>query len=117
MSYFTEIFLKNVAKNRINPATSDAQTDGSQNGYIVDSAGNEIASHLTTDGDYHLGVQIQQDVQESTGNTSGVNLAAGGIKAKTDYEPIPIDLLGLPFSNGLTIDINTKICNVLVIYE
>jgi hypothetical protein len=43
--------------------------------------------------------------------------ASGGIQAKTDYEPIPVDLFGLPFSDGLTIEISEENCNVLVIYE
>ncbi|MBT7082086.1 MAG: hypothetical protein HN929_11605 [Chloroflexi bacterium] len=53
------------------------------------------------------------------GDTTGDPLlwASGGIKAKTDYAPIPIDFFGMPFSDGLTVDINTQICNVLVIYE
>ena len=55
------------------------------------------------------------------GTTTGVSdtllWASGGIQAKTDYEPIPVDLFGLPFSNGLTIEISEENCNVLVIYE
>ena len=43
--------------------------------------------------------------------------SSGAIQAKTDYEPIPIDFFGMPFSDGLTIDIITQACNVLVVYE
>jgi hypothetical protein len=53
------------------------------------------------------------------GLTTGDTLlwSSGAIQAKTDYQPIPIDFFGMPFSDGLTIDIITEACNVLVIYE
>jgi hypothetical protein len=44
---------------------------------IEDADGNVIGSHETTDGDYHLGVQMQQTVVADTNNTSSVNLASG----------------------------------------
>jgi hypothetical protein len=50
--------------------------------------------------------------------TGGILLwNSGPIKAKTDYAPIPVDLFGLPFSTGLTIEISVAICNILIIYE
>ena len=42
---------------------------------------------------------------------------SGGIQAKTDYQPVPIDFFGMPFSNGLTIEVSVATCSVLVIYE
>ena len=57
------------------------------------------------------------DFYDGTTTSDTLLWSSGGIKAKTDYEPIPVDFFGMPFSDGLTIDINTEICNVLVIYE
>jgi len=53
------------------------------------------------------------------GDTTGDPLlwSSGAIAAKTDYAPIPIDFFGMPFNDGLTIDIIAEACNVLVIYE
>jgi hypothetical protein len=42
---------------------------------------------------------------------------SGIIAAKTDYAPIPIDLFGMPFSDGLTLAITAENCDVLAIYE
>ena len=46
---------------------------------LTDNIGNPIASHITTDGDYHLGTLIQQDVQTDDNNSSEVNLDAAAI--------------------------------------
>jgi len=43
---------------------------------IEDDSGNIAALHLTTDGDYHLGTSIQQDVQADPNNSSIVDLDA-----------------------------------------
>jgi hypothetical protein len=53
------------------------------------------------------------------GDTTGDTLlwSSGDIQAKTDYQPIPVDFFGMPFNDGLTVDIITQVCNVLVVYE
>jgi len=51
----------------------------------------------------------------TTGGT--VLWSSGAIAAKTDYAPIPVDLFGLPFSDGLTIAVTVEDCDVLVVYE
>lgn len=65
----------------------------------VDENNNYIGSHQTTDGDYHLGVQMQQDVYTDPGNASSDNLASGATWAGT-----PVSTLGV---NGLQWNLNT----------
>jgi len=43
---------------------------------IVDGSGNEIASHLSADGDYHLGTSMEQNVVADSNNSSTTNLTA-----------------------------------------
>jgi len=57
---------------------------------IKDSDNNNISSQLQTDGDYHLGVSMAQDVYASAGNTSEVNLASGATWTGT-----PVSTLGV----------------------
>jgi len=57
------------------------------------------------------------DFYDGTSDADTLLWSSGGIKAKTDYAPLPVDLFGLPFSNGLAIKVSVDVCNVLVIYE
>ena len=66
---------------------------------IQDSSGNDIGSHLTTNGDYHIGVQMQQDVRVPAGNSSSTNLASGATWAGE-----PVSTLGVV---GLQWNLNT----------
>ena len=44
---------------------------------MTDSSGNAIASHLSSDGDYHLGTSMEQNVVADANNSSTDNLASG----------------------------------------
>jgi hypothetical protein len=44
---------------------------------LIDDSGNVIASHLSSDGGYHLATAIMQDINTSTSNGTVINLAAG----------------------------------------
>jgi len=41
---------------------------------LVDGSGNTISSHITTDGDYHLGTSVEQNVVADANNSSTTNL-------------------------------------------
>lgn len=45
---------------------------------LFDISGNQLASHLQTDGDYHLGVDLTQSVYVDSNNSSSTNILAGG---------------------------------------
>jgi len=46
---------------------------------LVDSAGNPIASHESSDGDYHLATAMEQNVDADDNNSSIVNLDSGAV--------------------------------------
>ena len=63
MSYFSRLFMKNVAGTVVNPATEDKQddaianqTDGTQISRAYDGAGNPLSSYLDNTGKYVLNV-------------------------------------------------------------
>jgi len=60
-----------------NPLRVDS--NGSSRTKLYDNAGNPIASHLSADGDYHLGVQMEQSVLADDNNSSTTNLDAAGV--------------------------------------
>ena len=66
---------------------------------LYDSSGNAISSELQTDGDYHLGVSMTQDVYADPNNASNVNLASGATWAGS-----PTSTLGVV---GLQWNLNT----------
>ena len=66
---------------------------------LYDSSGNAISSELQTDGDYHLGVSMTQDVYADPNNASSVNLASGATWAGS-----PTSTLGVV---GLQWNLNT----------
>jgi len=48
----------------------------SQPSLLRDAAGNNVATHVSTDGDYHLGVAMEQNVYADANNSSTTNLAS-----------------------------------------
>ena len=46
---------------------------------ITTSGGNAIATHLSSDGDYHLGTSMEQNVVADPKNTSSDNLGIGNL--------------------------------------
>ena len=52
-------------------------TSGNNSVVLEDSSGNYIASHVSADGDYHLGISMEQNVVADPNNSSTANLASG----------------------------------------
>ena len=73
-----------------------------------DSSGNEIGAHLTSDGDYHLGVQMQQDVQADPNNSSVANLVFANSYTFTGTSTSTLGVVGLQWS--LNTDQNATVC-------
>jgi len=108
------IGLKDTVGTPINPATEEKQddaiteldaietnqTDGSQKIQIVDAAGNVIESHISSDGDYHLGTSMEQNVVADPNNTSTVNLASGATFTGTSTTTLGV--VGLQWSLNTT---------------
>ena len=65
---------------------------------LYDSSGNEIGSHLQTDGDYHLGTTITQSVDEDTNNSSTTNLTAGNSYTFTGTGTSTLGVVGLQWN-------------------
>lgn len=65
---------------------------------LHNSDGNEITSHLTTDGGYHLGTAIQQDVVEDSNNSSVTNLVAANSYTFTGVKTSTLGVIGLQWS-------------------
>ena len=84
------IGIADTTDTRINPATYDAQTDGSQETQIVDSSGNVIETAQDADGDYHLNTALIQKIITSTNNSTQTNLAAGATFTGTADETFGI---------------------------
>ena len=65
---------------------------------LKDSSGNTIGSHLSADGDYHLGVQIEQNVVADTNNSSTTNLTSANSYAFTGTATSTLGVVGLQWS-------------------
>lgn len=65
---------------------------------LFDSAGNEIGTHLSADGDYHLGVQVEQNVLADDSNSSTTNLDAGNSYTFTGIGKSTLGVVGLQWS-------------------
>ena len=76
------------------------------NGVLTDNAGNLIDTHLSADGDYHLGVSLEQNVIADTGNSSTTNLASGATFTGTGRTTLGV--VGLQWS--LKTDQNCEVC-------
>ena len=60
----------------VNKTLEQLLTDGTQLTQIVDSEGNKMSSHESADGDYHLGVTVEQNILVDTNNSSSTNLTS-----------------------------------------
>lgn len=58
---------------------------------LFDIDGNAIATHLSSDGGYHLATAIMQDIQTSTNNSTTTNLASGATFTGTAEEAFGIN--------------------------
>lgn len=65
---------------------------------IDETTGNEIQTHLTAEGGYHLGVQTQQDVTADTNNSSVTNLTSGNSYTFTGTGTSTLGVAGLQWS-------------------
>jgi len=83
----------------LNKTLSELLTEGQQLTQIVGADGSVIDTEVDYLGKYHLAVTANQDVNESAGNTSEVNLAAGATFTGT-----PVSTLGVV---GLQWNLNT----------
>lgn len=94
----SEVGLLDNAGSKINPATEDNQTNGDQKTQIVDDSGNVISSHISADGDYHLGVAVEQNVIADPGNSSTANLVAANSYTFTGATTSTLGVVGLQWS-------------------
>lgn len=81
-----------------NTDTFNYETTGNQGIVMVDPDGNDIESHITQSGGYHLGVQMQQDVEADAGNSSTTNLTAGNSYTFTGVGKTTLGIVGLQWS-------------------
>lgn len=65
---------------------------------LIDENGNYIASHMQTDGDYHLGVSMSQDVFVDEGNSSTENLTSANSYTFTGTSASTLGVVGLQWS-------------------
>jgi len=65
---------------------------------LVDEDNNFIASHLQTDGDYHLGVNLTQSVFVDEGNSSTENLTSANSYTFTGTSASTLGVVGLQWS-------------------
>ena len=75
-----------------------SDSNGSIHVGITDDSGNPIASHQTTSGNYHLGVQMQQDVYADPNNSSTTNLTSGNSYTFTGTGTSTLGIVGLQWS-------------------
>ena len=80
------------------PVQVTINADGSLNTQLVDAAGNPIASHVSADGDYHLGVQMEQAVLADANNSSTDNLVVGDAYTFTGVGTSTLGVVGLQWS-------------------
>ena len=75
---FDNVGLTNGANMKVSLEELESGISSNANSQLnttqFDSLGNEIASHITTQGSYHLGTSIQQDVNVDPNNSSTDNL-------------------------------------------
>jgi len=67
-------------------------------GVIRGTDGNPVETHVTTDGGYHLGVMVQQDVYEDSNNSSTTNLDAGNSYTFTGTGTSTLGIAGLQWN-------------------
>ena len=79
-------------------ATSTNQTDGGQKTQLVDDSGNVVGSHVSVDGDYHLGVQMEQNVVADSNNSSTTNLTSTNSYTFTGTGTSTLGVVGLQWS-------------------
>ena len=65
---------------------------------LTDSSGNSIASHISADGDYHLGVSIEQNVIADDNNSSTTNLTSANSYTFTGTATTTLGVVGLQWS-------------------
>lgn len=65
---------------------------------LYDKSGNVIDSHITPDGEYHLGAAIAQDVYADANNSSDTNLTSGNSYTFTGTATSTLGVVGLQWS-------------------
>ena len=80
------------------PEIPNVNANGSAEVNLVDSSGNELESHVTNDGTYHLGVMMQQDVYTDANNSTTSNLTSANSYTFTGTGTSTLGVVGLQWN-------------------